>query len=214
MGTKERKEREKTRRKDQILTAAIELIEQQGFEHTTMDEIANQAELSKGTLYLYFNDKSTLHQAIKKRGLSHLHDRFLQILQKDVSGADILKEMAVSFLNMVTKNVTFSKSMFIYQQVNEEKMEKNPIVEDCEHLQKELLMLMVRAIQIGIQDKSIKTTLAPKVLALTVSFQLSGILQFYLSGSKKNAKKILQGHELTITELMEQFLDIQFGQAP
>lgn len=214
MGTKERKERERKRRKDQILTAAIELIELQGFENTTMDEIAHRAELSKGALYLYFNDKSTLHQAIKKRGLSHLHDRFMQILQKDVSGADIIKEMALTFLKMLTKHVAFTKAMVIYEQINENKNEENPISEDCDHLQQELIMLMVRAIQIGIQDGSIKTTMPPKLIALTLGFQLSGILQFYLSSSRKNAQKILQEHDLTITELMEQFLDIHFGQSP
>ena len=73
MGTSERKERERKRRKNQILNAAISLIEEKGFDKTTMDEIAEQTELSKGTLYLYYNDKASLFQAIKKRALQYLH---------------------------------------------------------------------------------------------------------------------------------------------
>ncbi|WP_020401786.1 TetR/AcrR family transcriptional regulator [Gracilimonas tropica] len=214
MGIKERKEREKKRRRDQILTAAIELIEEQGFEKTTMDEIAERAELSKGTLYLYFNDKSTLHQAVKKRGLEHLYDKFLQVIKQDLPGAELVKKMMLTFLNTLTHNAAFTKAMVLYEHIkegyNKEKQEEPSIVEDCKNIEDELFMIMVRAIQIGIQDGSIKTHLEPKVLALMLSFQMSGMLKFYLSGSHDHAQKILNDNELSIPKLLEEFLEIQF----
>lgn len=215
MGIKERKEREKKRKRDQILTAAIELIEEQGFEKTTMDEIAERAEFSKGTLYLYFNDKSTLHQAVKKRGLQHLHEKFLNVIKQDLLGAELVKKMMLTFLNTITQNAAFTKAMVIYEHIKEEHNKEKPeapsIVEDCKKIEDELFMLMVRAIQIGIQDGSIKTRLQPKVLSLMLSFQMSGMLNFYLSCSHKSAKDILQENELSIPKLLEEFLDIQLN---
>ncbi|HBX66388.1 MAG TPA: hypothetical protein DEG32_09580, partial [Balneolaceae bacterium] len=155
MGTKERKQRERKRRKDQILTAAIELINRQGFEKTTMEEIAELAELSKGTLYLYFKDKSTLHQAIKKRGLSRLHTQFLEIIQEDKKGADLVKKMMLTFLEFLTEHRTFTRAMMIYEQTRMNDLdEEHEVVEECRLLQNELLMIIVRSIQIGIQDGS------------------------------------------------------------
>lgn len=216
MGIKERKEREKKRRRDQILNAAIELIKEQGFDKTTMDEIAERAELSKGTLYLYFNDKSTLHQAVKKRGLQHIHEKFLDVIKQDLPGAELLKEMMLTFLNTVSQNAAFTKAMVIYEHIKEENNKEKPetptIVEDCKNIEDELFMLMVRAIQIGIQDGSIKTKLQPKVLSLMLSFQMSGMLNFYLSGSHKNAQKILEENDLSIPKLLEEFLDIQLNE--
>lgn len=209
MGTKERKERERKRRKDQILTAAIELIEEQGFERTTMDEIAERAELSKGTLYLYFKDKSTLHQAIKKRALDHLHEKFLLVIQEDLPGAELVKKMVLSFLKLITQNAAFVKAMAIYEHIT--KTEEHSIAEDCKNIEDELFMLLVRSVQIGIQDGSIKTAMPPKIVALTVSFQMTGMLHFYLSGARENIRKILQENELTIPKLMDEFLDIQLN---
>ena len=211
MGIQERKEREKKRRRDQILTAAIELIEHQGFEKTTMDEIAERAELSKGTLYLYFNDKATLHQAIKKRGLEHLYEKFLQIIKQDLPGAELVKQMVYTFLKVITQNATFTKSMALFEHLNETKPAEDSIAQDCKTIEDELFMLMVRAIQIGCQDGSITSTEPPKIMALNIHFQLSGLLQFYLSGSRKNIYKVLNENDLTIQTLMEQFLQTHFN---
>lgn len=60
MGTAERRAREKETRKQAILDSAKALFARKGFENTTMDEVAREAELAKGTLYLYFKSKEEL----------------------------------------------------------------------------------------------------------------------------------------------------------
>lgn len=212
MGIKERKMRDKERRKDQILTAAIELIEKQGYEKTTMDEIAEQAELSKGTLYLYFKDKSSLHQAIKRRSLQHLQDHFHQIIQQDKPGAELVKEMTLVFLKVLTLNAAFTKSMTLYEHLNSGKQKEGSIVKECRNIEDDIFMLLVRSIQTGIQDGSIKSDKPPKILALNISFQMSGMLQLYLSGSHQTTKKILDENDLTIPGMMEQFLNTFFNE--
>ncbi|MDL1893205.1 helix-turn-helix transcriptional regulator, partial [Sphingobacteriales bacterium CHB3] len=52
MGIIERKEREKEQRREEIVTAAEKIFFEKGLAIATMDEIAEAAELSKGTLYL------------------------------------------------------------------------------------------------------------------------------------------------------------------
>jgi AcrR family transcriptional regulator len=60
MGIKERKEREKRMRKDSILKAAEKLFFRRGLDTITIEEIANEAELAKGTIYRYFKNKDEL----------------------------------------------------------------------------------------------------------------------------------------------------------
>ncbi len=214
MGTSERKERERQRRKDQILNAAISIIEKKGFEKTTMDEIAELTELSKGTLYLYFNDKASLFQAIKKRALQNLHDKFLGILQKDKPGAELVHEMMVTFLNVITKNKTFMKAMMLYGKAQKTKDQDNnhPIRKECIRLENEVFMLIVRSLQIGVQDGSIKNNSDPKLIALQIGFQMSGMIQFCITGSSKKGLKIMDEKNLSLPDLMEQFLNTQFNQ--
>ncbi|WP_298367120.1 helix-turn-helix domain-containing protein [uncultured Lutibacter sp.] len=47
-------------KKDLILQTALELFSEYGTQQTTMDAIANDCEISKKTIYKYFNNKSDL----------------------------------------------------------------------------------------------------------------------------------------------------------
>jgi TetR/AcrR family transcriptional regulator len=60
MGIRERKEREKSERKAAILGAAMQVYGEEGYHATTMEKIAEKAELSRATLYLYFNTKDEI----------------------------------------------------------------------------------------------------------------------------------------------------------
>lgn len=64
MGIKERKEREKERRRHQIMVAAKRVFSAKGFSKTTIEDIAREAELSPGTLYLYFKNKDDLYASL------------------------------------------------------------------------------------------------------------------------------------------------------
>ena len=76
MGLKERRAREKAHRKKAILLAAKNAFFENGFQATTMEQIAHAAELSKGTVYLYFQSKEELYVSLLKEGLELLHRMF------------------------------------------------------------------------------------------------------------------------------------------
>ncbi len=60
MGIKERREIEKTEMKSKIKAAAIELIEQEGYEKLSIRKIAAKIEYSPTTIYLYYKDKAEI----------------------------------------------------------------------------------------------------------------------------------------------------------
>lgn len=60
MGIKERREREKIERREAILKAAIRVYDQEGYHAITMEKIAEEAELGRATLYLYFKTKDEI----------------------------------------------------------------------------------------------------------------------------------------------------------
>ena len=79
MGAKERKEREKEIRVQQIMDAAKKIFSKKGFLGTTMEEIAQEAELTPGTLYYYFKNKGELYASLNLKILRYMHDRLEQI---------------------------------------------------------------------------------------------------------------------------------------
>jgi AcrR family transcriptional regulator len=53
-------------RKNQILEAAIQVFSRRGFHQARMDEVAEEAGLSKGALYLYYKSKDAIIAALLK----------------------------------------------------------------------------------------------------------------------------------------------------
>lgn len=62
MGTKERRDIEITEMKRRIINAAIEIIEQEGYEKLSLRKIAANIEYSPTTIYLYYKDKAEIIQ--------------------------------------------------------------------------------------------------------------------------------------------------------
>ncbi len=79
MGIIERREREKERRKQQIIVAAKRVFLENGFNKATMEDIAKEAELSAGTLYLYFKNKHELYASITMSILQFINMRLTHI---------------------------------------------------------------------------------------------------------------------------------------
>jgi AcrR family transcriptional regulator len=64
MGVAERRLREKEAVRNQILTAAMDLFVEQGYDNVSMRRIAERIEYAPSTIYLYFQDKEELFSTI------------------------------------------------------------------------------------------------------------------------------------------------------
>ena len=56
-------------RPDEVLDAALALFVAQGYAHTTVEQIARRAGLSKGAIYLYFPSKKALLEGLVRRAI-------------------------------------------------------------------------------------------------------------------------------------------------
>ncbi len=72
MTTRARREREKEERRQSILRAAREVFFENGFHRATVDNVAERAEVSKGTVYLYFESKETILAFLLLDGLNEM----------------------------------------------------------------------------------------------------------------------------------------------
>ena len=79
-----------------IIQSAIECFSKNGFDRTRMDEISLLADLSKGTLYNYFDNKEDLFNAICEDSLDLLKIQLDQLFTKSrddlISNAELFYE--------------------------------------------------------------------------------------------------------------------------
>ena len=88
MGIQERKQRERERRRQQIIVAAKRVFSERGFSKTTMEDIAREAELSPGTLYLYFKNKDELYASLSLRILQFMNIRLEDVKKEKDSNSE------------------------------------------------------------------------------------------------------------------------------
>ena len=62
-------ERRKEERPAELLAAALDLFVERGYAATRLDEVAARAGVSKGTLYLYFENKEELFKAVVRENI-------------------------------------------------------------------------------------------------------------------------------------------------
>lgn len=74
MSTAARREREKRQRRESIIDAAEKLFSTKGYDNVSMNDIAQQVELNRATIYLYFENKEALCFAVILRGVRLLNE--------------------------------------------------------------------------------------------------------------------------------------------
>lgn len=70
VGMRVKRERRKEARPRELLAAALDLFVEKGFAATRVEEVARQAGVSKGTLFLYFPTKEELFKAVVRENIA------------------------------------------------------------------------------------------------------------------------------------------------
>lgn len=81
--TARRRERERDARRKAILDEAKIVFAKRGFLNTTVEEIAEHAELAVGTLYLYFKSKEEMYVSLLFEAMAIFYDRIETIRASD-----------------------------------------------------------------------------------------------------------------------------------
>lgn len=88
----ERQLRDRERRRQQIIAASKRVFTSKGVSKATIKDIAEEAELSPGTLYIYFKNKDELYSSLSIRLLKHLNLRLQRVKErKEMSHQQRLK---------------------------------------------------------------------------------------------------------------------------
>jgi TetR/AcrR family acrAB operon transcriptional repressor len=73
-------------REARILEAAADLIAHYGFDKTTVSDIAKEAGISKGAIYLHFDSKDDLFEALLMREILKYSNDWVQRIESDPEG--------------------------------------------------------------------------------------------------------------------------------
>jgi len=178
MGIAERKEREKQQRREEIVRAAEKVFFSVGLEHATMDDIAAEAELSKGTLYLYFKNKEMLHVEVARRAIILLNKFTSEAAEKVNTSIEKLGQMGLA-------TIQFSKTYPDQMKAIQSLMIKDPGVVELTSGDVQSIVygdssvgMLIRVVEQGMKDREIRSDIPAPLIAHTLWMQMMSVIQF------------------------------------
>ncbi len=188
MGIQERKEREKERRRQQIIVAAKRVFSEKGFNKATMEDIAHEAELSPGTLYLYFKNKEELYASLSLRILQYLHIRVEHVNKEDLPPEEKMDALVEAMYDVYAFDPLILINMFHLQSSETLKNLSPKLMAEIEELSRKSIGAIALIFEQGI-DSGLFIDRHPVALADIFWALFSGVILWTTSKKIFNEEK-------------------------
>ena len=207
MGTVERREREKEKRRESILDAAEKVFFSRGVKEASMDEIAEAAEVSKGTLYLYFRSKEEIYLGINHRALKILKAMFEVVMATGDAGIGKIREIGRAYYEFSQRYPDYFEAMMHFDAEMTKLEDAGPVGLECHKEGMGVLGLVAEAIRTGIRDGSIRGDLDPMKTAILLWGQTDGVIRVIA----RKCEHMKEFENLDLRNLIEDFFIFVYG---
>ncbi len=168
-----------------ILEAAESVFAEKGFYPTTVEEIAQKADLGKGTIYLHFENKKDLFLSVIERKLDILLKKIERGIKDGGSSAEKIRLATEIHLGFLEKNRDFFKIINIFSDQFKtgigEELFKKVVVKNSRYL--EILQALIEQ---AIKDREIKP-LDSKKLAVALVGIVHSLTVYWISQNEKDS---------------------------
>ena len=166
-------------RKDQILSAALNVVARKGYSDCRMDDIVSEAKLSKGAIYWYYSSKKEIFLSLVNHWVNRFGVTLNHIVEEDHSASDQLKALFRFFLNAFEENPAVFKSEMEFWALSSRDEDFRKKTNKVYH---EFLNLIEGIIQRGVDSDEFKK-LDVKVAALSIMINIEGLVWLALFDS-------------------------------
>lgn len=182
MGTTSRMDRKKDARREDILKAAETLFLAKGYQNASMNDLADEADLTKKTLYSYFICKEDLYYAVVARWYETLLGEIREAAQETGTVIDRMIRGSRAYTRLYKQNPVIFSLMNNLESVrlagNVDALEgKKKLAE----IKQELFARMFELFDEGKKDGTIRDDIDTTTLVASFIFKLTGF--FYILSS-------------------------------
>jgi len=177
VGIQERKEREKEARREDIISAAEQIFLEKGFVSTTMDEIAESCELSKGTLYLYYHSKEDLIVAVSMRGMEIMNNLFKGAVSTGEPTIKLIENLGEAYYAFFKNHRAYFRLFYFFESPQFHTQVSAGMKEMCMVHDRKTWDLVTDLIKKGIQEEMLHKDLDPLEVAIMLWSNSNGFLR-------------------------------------
>jgi AcrR family transcriptional regulator len=171
-GRVERKKEETTQK---IIQAALALFKQRGFDATTMEQIAQEADIARGTLYNYFPVKEAILNIYIQRSFSRQNSERAVRLQEMPDTRSRMRFIFQALMEGVQAQKEIFEKYMVYR------MQKTLSLRPEEDMKSGLYRLGTEIIELGQKSGELRSDLSPAMLEDLFEFAFIEMVKlFYL----------------------------------
>ncbi|MDQ6620941.1 MAG: TetR family transcriptional regulator [Pseudomonadota bacterium] len=177
-----RTKEESARTRGAIITAAREVFQHRGVAHTTIEQIAEAAGVTRGAFYFHFPDKTAVFYAVRDQVALPLMDRMNFELLSGTRADPLLRvelfllELTNSLVRCAEVQATFDIMTFKCEYVDELRRE---LVESC-RVHEELLASLTRVYREAARLHLLRAGVSATLAATGTMIFLSGLIRLWL----------------------------------
>jgi TetR/AcrR family transcriptional regulator len=181
-----RREREKLWQRQEMLTAALDLFSEKGYQNVSMREIAERAEFAVGTLYKFFQSKEDLYKALVLEQCDKFEDVLVREVEKPGDEVEKLRNYVWTKGELFRNNLPFIR-LFLAESKGASFNIKAGLDKEVRKRYYRFLERLASIFEIGIKNKRFKTIAAPYHLAVALDSVVDSFLLLWLEAPESHA---------------------------
>lgn len=169
-----KRDKEKLVHEKEILTAAEKIFCRKGYEASSMDEIAKEAQFTKRTVYQYFENKDDLYFAIVLKGFNKLFSKVTEANKEEQTGYEKLEQSCRSYYQFYRDNPDFVRLMNYWGHVRRKSTDDGKNKNELIQFNDKMFYEFKEIIEKGKGDGSIQYDLDSEKTALCLLYLITG----------------------------------------
>ncbi|WP_027721351.1 TetR family transcriptional regulator [Maridesulfovibrio zosterae] len=176
MARKTKEEAEKTRQA--LLASAFKVFNEKGYAKTTLQDIAEDAGVTRGAVYWHFKNKTDLFEKLFDFAFMPVRDLLFSQFDKDISPQEMLSNLMEVWISHAGIDQNFRDAFTIMFNKTEWSEELMPFKLKFRNEEYKLIKKVEELIAQGMEDGTFRENLKPEVAAATYYSTLLGIAQY------------------------------------
>ena len=185
---KEKKRAKQINLKSKILRAGEGFFARKGFHLTTLEEIAKNANIAKGTIYLHFKNKKDLFASVIEKKLDILLKKIKKEVEEQGSPSVKIKKVTKIHLKFLEQNRNFFRILQSLSGEYKREMERE-LTEKVIKKNARYLGMVQHLIEEAINNKEIKPLNARKLAVILMGIVHSLTINWISQGEKDSLSK-------------------------
>lgn len=178
-------ERMSTPRTKEIIAAAAKLFKEKGYHATTIQDVADEVGMLKGSLYYHIKSKEELLYLVTKEPIRELIERQKKLMESDLAPQQKIVEFVRSHLKAFDANYPH---MFVFLQ--EKASLSKPVQAEVAGNDFRYEALLEAILQQGVDGEHFRQELDLKMMAFSILGMCNWMFKWYYKGGRLTIDKI------------------------